>query len=227
MKRTLSECLVERLCEERGIALGRIPEADSKTPDYEMFPGDSPIIVEVKEIERNAEEIESDRVMAERGWGNVIGHTPGDRIRAKIAAASLQIKARTQGKYPSLLVVFDARGEVPNLESYSIRVAMYGLEQVHIAVPPIGQGSPYATGMSYGPKRKMTPDHNTSISALGAMVKLDRETIVLLVYHNAYARVPLDPARLSAFGIRQFRLGNAEPGRTAGWVEIAAAEPRK
>jgi len=220
MKKTLSEYLFERFCKERGVPYARIPEGSQRTPDYELFPESRPVVVEVKEIKPNKEEMESERIMAERGWGNVLGHTPGDRVRSKIAASSAQIKARTQGKHPSLLVVFDERGEIPNVEPYSIRVAMYGLEQINIAVPPPGLGSPHATGMSYGPKRKMTRTHNTSISAVAAMVALSSDRSELLVCHNRHAKIPLPPKRLAPFGVRQFRLADPVPGRTADWVEI-------
>jgi hypothetical protein len=220
VERTLSEYLFERFCDERQIPWKRIPETGARTPDYELFPETAPIVVEVKEITPNAEEIESDRVLHERGWGNAIGHTPGDRIRAKIVSSSGQIKAHARGTHPSILVVFDSRGEIPHLESYSVRVAMYGLEQIHIAVPPPGVGSPYRTGMSYGPKRKMTPQDNTSISAVAAMISIASDTTVMLIYHNSYAKVPLPPALLSPYGIRQFRLGESVPGRTADWEEI-------
>ena len=221
MKRTLSEYLFERFCDERKIPWSRIPETDVRTPDYDLFPGTTPVVVEVKEIERNAEEIENDRLAEERGWGNAIGPTPGARIRAKIVSSSGQIKVRTQGSCPSMLVVFDERGEIPNLESYSIRVAMYGLEQINIAVPPPGQGSPYSIGMSYGPKRKMTPEHNTSISAIATMVMAGYDKIIMLVYHNRFAKIPLPPTLLAPYGIRQFQLGDASPGRTADWIEIS------
>jgi hypothetical protein len=224
MTQSLSEYLFERFCNERGIPWKRIPEAGTKTPDYELFLTNS-VVVEVKEIEPSAEELESERLAQERGWGNAVGHTPGDRIRLKIAASSKQIKARTQGKHPSLLVVFNEGREIPHLESYSVRVAMYGLEQMHIAVPAPGNGSPYATGMGYGPKRKMTPTHNTSISAIGALVMNSHEDIVLLVYHNKYARVRLPPAVLGPYGIRQFELGHDVPGTTADWCAIAPPGP--
>ncbi len=67
------------------------------------------------------------------------------------------------GKYSSLLILFDRGLGFGHLDPYDIRVAMYGLEQVHFALPPVGAGRPYSTGMSYGPKWKMSPQHNTSI----------------------------------------------------------------
>ena len=99
---------------------------------------------------------------------------------------------------------------------------MYGLEQVHVAVPRIGTGSPRFAGIGYGPKRKMTPTDNTSISAIGALVMNSHDDIRLLVYHNRFARVPLPPALLVQSGIKQFQLEADAPGRTAGWLEIPA-----
>jgi len=223
MRCTFSEYLFERLCSERGIPWNRIPVAETPTPDYELFPSNAPLVVEVKEIEPNPEERESDRVMAERGWGNVLSHTPGGRVRAKIAACSAQIKARAQGRHPSLLVVCDEARPLGHVEPYNIRVAMYGLEQVNIAVPPPGHGSPYGTGMSYGPKRKMTPEANTSISAIGALFMTSHSDIHLYVYHNKFAKVSLRHELLAQYGIPQFELGEPAPGRTAEWQEIVLA----
>ena len=220
MTRTFAEYLFERFCDERGVPCSRIPETESKTPDYELYPETTPVVVEVKEIEPNDEEMESERLLHERGWGNATGGTPGERVRRKIAAASGQIKARSQERLPSLLVICDQAREVGHVEPYHIRVAMYGLEQINVAVPPPGMGSPYAVGMSYGPKRKMTPDCNTSISAIASIFMTARDVIKLFVFHNKYAKVPLDPALLNVEGVRQFKLGEPESGRTADWVEI-------
>ena len=103
MTRTLSEYLFERFCDEHVIPCQRIPEAQTKTPDYELSHGSARIIVEIKEIEPNKEELEAERIVLERGVGPVIGHLPGDRLRSKIAVSSKQIKARAEGRYPSLL----------------------------------------------------------------------------------------------------------------------------
>jgi hypothetical protein len=97
---------------------------------------------------------------------------------------------------------------------------MYGLEQVHIAVPTDASISSYATGMNYGPKRKMTKNHNTSISAIGILSTPKKNKIVLNVYHNIYAANPLDPALLGGYSIRQYRLEDEESDTTARWVEI-------
>ena len=227
MTKTASEIYFENLCADLGIRLKRIQETNSKTPDYELTIDEQIVVAEVKEMTPNKEEQESDRVLQERGYGNVLSTTPGDRVRKKISESSPQIKARAMGKYPSLLVLFD-RGFVVagHLDPYCIRVAMYGLEQVHIAVPIDPSVSPYATGMSYGPKRKMTEEHNTSISAIGVLFATEPNTIVLHVYHNKFAAVPLEPRLLAKHGIRQFKIKDEVSGNTAKWEQVLQIAPQ-
>ena len=100
---------------------------------------------------------------------------------------------------------------------------MYGLEQIYLAVPPIGKGSPYATGVGHGPRRKMTSEHNTSISAIGALFMTGRDETYLHVYHNRFAHVPLEPALLGKHGVAQFEIREATTGGASEWREIVFA----
>jgi hypothetical protein len=118
VKRTISEEQFEAFCKNRGIPLERIPESDSRTPDYEIDIESQRIIVEVKETSPNPEEIESDRLLNERGYGNVTGGTPGDRVRKMIRSASGQLKARSNGVLLTLLVVFDRGRVAGHVEAY-------------------------------------------------------------------------------------------------------------
>jgi hypothetical protein len=221
MPSTFSETAFEAFCAGHGIICDHVPEEQRRTPDYELSIDGVRVVVEVKEITRNKEGRESDRLRKERGYGEVTGGTPGDRVRKKIADCSAQIKARSAGRHPSMLVLFDSgRG---HLDPYQIRVGMFGLEQIHIAVPPIGTGSPYATGMSYGPKRKMTPDQNTPISALAVFSVRRPNVTVLTVYHNPFATVPLTPTLLARFDIDQFELEESNSATTSRWRKIPSA----
>lgn len=222
MQKTLSEQLFENYCAQRGIVCERVPESETHTPDYELVIGVDRVIVEVKEITRNKEEQESDRMMKLRGYGNVLSHTPGERVRKKIAACSAQLKARSRGRLPSILVVFDGR-VAGHVDAYNIRVAMFGLEQLHIAVPPLGQGKPTAIGMSHGPKRKMTPETNTSISAIGSLFMSGPDAIHLHVYHNCFAAIPLPHGLLGRYGVPQFEISEPTDRGASEWYEIPSA----
>jgi hypothetical protein len=223
MPQTVSEREFEEFCRAREIEFERIPEAETQTPDYELIIGGTRVVVEVKETEPNAEEQEADRLIAQRGYGKVVSHTPGARVRKKIESCSAQLKARASGVCPTLLVVFDQGRVAGHVEGYNIRVAMYGLEQVHLAVPPFGGGSPYATGISHGPKRKMTETDNTAISAIGALVMTGPSEHHLLVYRNVFARVPLDPALLAPFGVRHFDIAESTSGSASSWQEVSTS----
>jgi hypothetical protein len=142
-------------------------------------------------------------------------------VRAKISAASPQIKAMTKGQLPGMLVLFDRGLSAAHLDPYQIRVAMYGLEQIHISLPPIGSGdSPYSTGMSYGSGHKMSPNSNTSISAVAALVTPSPNRIDLIVYHNSFATNPLPRGLLASYGAYEYELERRQFGRTAKWQEI-------
>ena len=222
--KTQSEKWFEEFCKNTGLGCHRIVVEEGKTPHYQLDIDDQRIIVEVKEFSRNKEEQESDRLLVERGYGKALSNTPGDRVRKKITDSSAQIKARTQGVNPSILVLCDIKygcGQIAgHTDPYNIRVGMYGLEQIHISVPQDPKISPYATGMSYGPKRKMTVDQNTTISAIAVLSTPAKHDIRLDVYHNIYAAKPLDPALIAKYGIRQFHLAEKEPGAIAQWQEI-------
>ena len=72
MPKTISEILFDGLCASRGITCLLVAEGQGRTPDRELVFGSERVIVEVKEITPNKEEQESDRLVAERGYGNVL-----------------------------------------------------------------------------------------------------------------------------------------------------------
>ena len=217
--RTASEGFFEHFCDQKGMRWKRVAEADIPTPDYDIFVPRRKIVVEVKEIVPNEEETQAQEELAEKGF--VIGSvTPGQRVRKKISEAAQQIKNRTKRRYPRLLVLFDRGFVAGHLDPYHIRVAMYGFETVQFAVPRDPQITPYPVGAKYGPKRKMTPEHNTSISAIGVLHASGPGAIQLTLYHNAHASIPLEPMLLGQYGIAQFRLAERAPGVIPGWEQI-------
>jgi hypothetical protein len=222
--KTQSEQWFEDYCASNGLVWRRVVEENSRTPDYELTIDGQRVIAEVKEIHPNKEEEESARLVSKRGYGLVLSHTPGNRVRNKIGDSSAQIKARTCDVYPSILVLCDLKngcGQVAgNLDPYNIRVAMYGLERVHVVAPRDRDQTAYAAAMSYGPKRKMTEEDNNSISAIGVLSTPNPGEIVLHVYHNKFATVRLDPRLLASRGIAQFRLEDEVPSETAKWEKL-------
>jgi hypothetical protein len=220
--KTQSETYFEEFCRRNGFGLLPVSVTSEKTPDYTLTRDGQLVIVEVKEILPTVEEIESDRLLDERTIGNVVDITPGERVRKKIADCSPQIKALTQGKHLGLLVLWEQGLCVGrHTQSYHVRVAMCGFEQVVVTVPPIASGqSPSFAGMKHGPKRKMTEHANTSISAVGVLCVPERDRMQLQVYHNRYAAIPLAPQLLRSPEVLQFVLRD-DPNRTTEWEQVS------
>ena len=75
-RKTKSEQAFEDYCTTVGVAWTRIEESDTKTPDYELEIDGRTVIAEVKEVDRNPEERESDRQREATGFGKELGrHT--------------------------------------------------------------------------------------------------------------------------------------------------------
>lgn len=220
MSRTKSELLFESYCDEHGMTLLRVPESEKKTPDYELTLGNSKIIIEVKELAKNERERLSDRLLEKRGYGSVITHVPGERVRKKISASSAQIKARTQGEFCGLLILYGSGRLSLELDSYQIRAAMCGLEHVVIAVPSDFSASPYAVGSKFGAKRQMTADSNTSISAIGVISDNQPGRTELVIYHNKHAAIPIDPRLFYPYKVRQYRLRDDSENQLPPWEQV-------
>jgi hypothetical protein len=219
--KTDSETYFEIFCQRNGFDLLPVPVGADKTPDYTLAVGDTLLVVEVKEVQPSADERESDRLVAERGYGNVISRTPGKQVRKKIADCAPQIRARTQGKRPGLLVLWE-RGHCVGLhtEPYHITVAIEGFEQMVLTMPPIASGeSPSVVGMKHGGSRRMTETANTSISAVALLCTPGPDKMLLQVFHNRHAAVPLDPALLKSAEVAHFVPRGQPPHRTE-WIEI-------
>ncbi len=219
--RTISEILFERFCRREGLNFSRLEPSESpglKSPDYQIQSPGGPVIVEVKQFDPNAEDKRNARLLEERGYGDAIGGEPGARARIKIQSGARQLKARSQGRVPTVLVLynnvpFSSRGTDP----YDIKTAMYGLERIDLAV---GRANVSVVDRGFGPKRKVTPSSNTSLSAVAALYARSCHDLRLFVYHNIYAATPLEWQDLSGPRIAHFTLGPKKPGAFQEWRRL-------
>jgi hypothetical protein len=206
-RKTASEQYFEKFLIERSIDFDLVPTSDMKTPDYLISGNGQRIAVEVKEIERNKEEIESDRLLEERGYGLATGGAPGDRVRKKISQCAGQ--RIEKNVLPFLLVLYDQGRAFHHLSEYNILTAMHGLEQLHLSVPKDISKPISVVGVSNGPKKKMNEDCNTSISAIGVLAFRDKDKMTLDIYHNKFATVLLAPSMLAYNDIKHFQIDNS------------------
>jgi hypothetical protein len=105
---THSEVLFERFCRERGVEFRRLPEAATRTPDYEISVGPGRAVVEVKQVEPNQREQALLSAMLRRGkgshWVNMW------RPRQAIRQAAKQLRAYGGRTMPGIAVLFDTAG---------------------------------------------------------------------------------------------------------------------
>lgn len=219
---TESELLFEAFCGARGICWFRVREAESKRPDYQLHTVTGDLIVEVKQIDPTPEERRLLAIPVEQWNPDYIYHwgIPGERVRKKISTAVPQLKALSQGTTPTLLVLYDSVKFWPELlDEYAVKVAMYGIEAIAISPVAAPEGGATILARWHGPRRRMTPAHNTSLSAL-AILSDAEGAITLSVYHNFFALNPLPLEAFSAAGVSHYRLMRSPSEGFPEWARV-------
>jgi hypothetical protein len=220
---TGSEQLFERFCAGKGLSLHKVPEGKLKSPDYYLDTSNNRLVIEVKQIDSNKEERSVLRKPPEEWNENDIFHwdIPGDRLRNKIASAMPQLRALSKGVYPTLLVVYDNIMVWPELtDEYAVRVAMYGIEVAMITSEVAPEGGAKIVERWYGPRKRVTEQHNTTLSAIAVMSDEDDRTQIT-VYHNWYAKAPMGKQVLVVPGVVHFELERAPDAGFCEWRRIS------
>ncbi|MCI0560905.1 MAG: hypothetical protein MN733_20665 [Nitrososphaera sp.] len=218
-QKTKSEILFEAFCELHHVKWQRVPTCDVRTPDYDIVLGGQKIVAEVKQIDPNPPEKQEARKLLSGGVAE-FGGTLGARIRKKITDASPQIAKRAKGKFPSLLVLYNNVLHALHTGPENVLAGMYGEITAVLAVPQLGKGSPYLKEWKLGAKRKMTKAHNTSISAIGALMKDQNGHPYLVLYHNVFANIPLAHHLFRSLRMHQFTLEKSAGTEYPEWVDI-------
>lgn len=220
---TSSEDLFEKFCKENNIVCSKIEESTTKTPDYKIEIDGVTVIAEIKQIDPNKEEQALIRKL-ENGEIIRTGGTPGDRVRSKIKSASPQLSKLAKGKHPSIVVLYNNLPFVLGnpTEAYNIRVGMYGLETIVLSISNNYEAPPSVVDRKFGPKRKLTEEHNTSISAVAVLSLNPEGESSLEVYHNQFAAIPLPYGLVSTRNAKEYILSDNQTGVFQEWVAYTA-----
>lgn len=209
--------MFEAFCAARDIKCSRIPESREKSPDYEVILLDRPVAVEIKQLEPNA----SDREIATQlaTLGRAAFSVEMGRARDSITAAVKQLRPYTEKRIPGIVVLHDATGTANYLDPYNIAYCLYGAEKVRFSVPADPRQEIQHLGMSRGGGSVATPKHNTTLSAVGVLRHgWEPGELVLAIFHNLHAAVPLRWEEVARYGIPQFRFGAKDEGRMPEWL---------
>jgi hypothetical protein len=208
---TESEAQFERMCRELGWGFVPVPRSNQKgvkTPDYDVCVGGNMLVVEIKEIDKSDLESHSLNIQGPA----VSGFSQSGRLslRNKIARAAPQVKARSQGKQPSIIVVYDRENPQSRLKAspQNFLAAMYGWPILRFRT--LSRRKIAHVQTDFSPEKKLTPTSNTSISAMALLWLRPDGQLALDVFHNVHAKCPLDPvlihhSRVSQFTIQPFK----------------------
>jgi hypothetical protein len=202
MEKTISEHVFERYCQENSVRLSRVEtKSDARTPDYDVFPRENRVIVEIKVLQANDNDkkvlSEAKTQGAAAAWSD-----PPKRIRLKIADAYKQLKSRSEGLHPTIIVLFD-NGTVGGIDATDIKNAMYGDETVQVTRFPSGNTKVAAhLGLS---GRKCTATSNRSLSAVALLCTFGGATR-LSIFQNVFANCPLPTDWFAGATCRQYSI---------------------
>jgi len=215
--RTISEELFEKLCSTGGLGCARIPETTEKTADYRVSLGSLTLITEVKQLNPNDE----DKKLAEV-WGTPQSPgalAPSDRVQGLLEEAYPQVKRSSEGKWPTMIVVYNNSGDWNWIDTFTVAKAMFGSYGIVLGLQP--NRTIAVAGQGYLGQRKVTKDTFRALSVVGVLKRVRADAVGLDCYHNPFAHVPVEPTLLVDLADAQYIHPNPHEKGFVPW------EPRK
>jgi hypothetical protein len=220
---TTSENLFENFCRTRELGIERIPESSStgiKSADFQISSAGSSIVVEIAQFDPNDQDKIALNSFARSGHA-FSSDTPGRRVRKAIEHGGPKLRPAAASGSPTLLVIYDNTDVRDSTGSYDVLTGMYGLEAELVEVPHDPAEKTRWLGRGVAGKRKMTPNQNTSISAVGSLYFSGEERVGhLAIFHNVFARIRIAPETLRAERIYHFTLPKTDGGFRMEWEKI-------
>jgi len=198
---TKSELLFEQFCSLQGIPCVPI-ECEGKKADYEIVLNGNTIVTELKQIDANESDIATYEEGRRRSSVAACGNSD-HRVRLKIQEARKQLKARSNGMLPTLLVIYD-NGTFAGTDATDVKTAMFGDEKVVVSIA--NHEVVEVSAIHPGGNRRFADDCNTSISAIALMYGDEPR---LSVFHNHFAALPIVPDWMRSDHLRHFRLNDS------------------
>ncbi len=209
---TASENYFECWCRERQIVFRRIKEArvqGHKRPDYAIKIDGQVCIVEIKQIDQKPAD---DTLLQEIARSEVKPRwiNPGARLIRPMRDASDQLRKFSMWGFPTVACFFDNTAGF-YVESIHVIHAMAGKETLRFEVSDDPEHQPRYLGTSFGKNATLTKLHNTSISAVAVLRQPLGSNLIIDLYHNRYARVPISRDRAAPFVRTQIEAGTEFP----------------
>ncbi len=195
---TESERAFHEFCTSRGIGIRRIAICDTPQPDFEVECPSGPVVVEVKEITANKQDVDFHESLEKHGRASDM-RSIGARVYSAISSAKPQLKAHAHRRVPRMVLLYDNRlyndrrcdVYAGSINDVDIDSGMFG--QLTF-VFSFGDESETGGGSKHGGKRSMDQKRGRYISAVAVLYPHSTEVSAhLKIYHNPYASDPLWP----------------------------------
>lgn len=184
---SFAESLFEQFCSANSIPWKKIPTGATPTSDYEIILYDTPVHVEIKEIEQD----QGLQIHEGRGW--TYSGSPGEIIRRRILSAQKQIKASALQNIPAVLLIYNGvtrPQDYPPTSNQDFTHGMYGEMNLQIDVQTGTVSQPF-----HGQNRPLQAYKNTSFSAVGRLEQTETGASVHL-FENVFAKNKIDFEKL-------------------------------
>jgi hypothetical protein len=136
--------------------------------------------------------------------------TPGQRLRGPIRSGEGQLRKFAARNLPTIICLLDTTVGRFLAEDFHIRAAMYGVETLHFAVSPTTGTGPFL-GSTPGKNAMLRRDERTTVSAVAVLRHPPGSEMVVDLYHNQFAAIPIEPGTAAPFVRQQFGVGIDAP----------------
>jgi len=134
----------------------------------------------------------------------------GTRLTRPMRCASDQLRKFSMRGFPTVVCFFDNTAGF-YAENIHVIQAMAGKETLLFEVSSDPEHQPRFLGVSLGKKATLTKIHNNSISAVAVLRQPLGSNLIIDLYHNRYARVPILRDRAAPFVRTQIEAGSESP----------------
>ncbi len=218
MTQRVSEIHFAQLCQDLGFSLAKIPRTNRRTADFVITTGTTRIIAEIKEISGGTSAIAAlEEIALNRSIS--LSSKPGKQAANFIKDASGQIASSARNE-PTLVVLYSniSRPNLPaimydeHVGSDDIDAAMYGALTVFVQPGRTSFNGPCYNIPINGESLASRHRHISAIAVLSSYTNKN-----LAIYHNLYARVPLECTAFHGHGISHYFKAPSEGKLIRGW----------
>ncbi len=97
---------------------------------------------------------------------------------------------------------------------------MYGQLEVTLDIGQSPSAEPRVVGSRFGQGKRVTPEHNTSLSAVCVLIEDPNDVLTLTFYHNHFAAIPFAPNWLRHDRVKHYGIRDAASQQFRDWEPV-------